>query len=131
MGKRILVVDDEPSMLDFMETVLEDAGYEVLLADGADRALDIFSRQEVSLVFLDLRLFGVNGMELCRQMRQKKPLTILYAMTGWSGLFDIEECREAGFDDYFAKPLRIEAILKAVEAAFEKRDRWLMKFKQI
>lgn len=129
MEKRILVVDDEPSMLDFMEMVLRDAGYEVFLADGADRALDTFSHQEISIVFLDLRLFGVNGMELCRQMRQKKPLTILYAMTGWSGLFDIEECREAGFDDYFAKPLKIEAILNAVEAAFEKRDRWLMKFK--
>ncbi|MFA5182557.1 MAG: response regulator [Syntrophales bacterium] len=129
MEKIILVVDDEPSMLDFMETVLQDAGYDVFLADGADRALDTFSRHEVSLVFLDLRLFGVNGMELCRQMRQKKPLTILYAMTGWSGLFDIEECREAGFDDYFSKPLKIEAILKAVEAAFEKRERWLMKFK--
>jgi DNA-binding response OmpR family regulator len=131
MEKRILVVDDEPSMLDFMETVLEDAGYEVFLADGADRALDIFSRREVSIVFLDLRLFGVNGMELCRQMRQKKPLAILYAMTGWISLFDVEECREAGFDDYFAKPLRIEAILKAVEDAFEKRDRWQMKYKQI
>jgi len=131
MGKRILVVDDEPSMLDFMETVLEDAGYEVYLADGSDRAMEIFSHQEVSIVFLDLRLFGVNGMELCRQMRQMKPLTILYAMTGWSGLFDIEECREAGFDDYFAKPLRIEAVLKAAEAAFEKSDRWQMKYKMI
>jgi DNA-binding response OmpR family regulator len=129
MGKKVLVVDDEPSMLDFMETVLKDSGYEVFLADGADRAMATFDNQEVSVVFLDLRLFGVNGMELCRQMRQKKPLTILYAMTGWSGLFDIEECREAGFDDYFSKPLRIEAVLNAVEAAFEKRDRWLMKFK--
>jgi len=131
MDKRILVVDDEQSMLDFMETVLEDAGYEVLLADGADKALEIFSRQEVSLVFLDLRLFGVNGMELCRKMRQKKPLTILYAMTGWSGLFDIEECREAGFDDYFAKPLRLETIMQAVEGAFEKRARWLIKINLI
>jgi DNA-binding response OmpR family regulator len=129
MGKTILVVDDEPSMLDFMDTVLKDAGYEVFLADGAERALDIFSRQEIHLVFLDLRLFGVNGMELCRQMRQQKPLTILYAMTGWAGLFDIEECREAGFDDYFSKPLKIDAILKAVEGAFEKRERWMMKFK--
>ena len=131
MDKRILVVDDEQSMLDFMETVLEDAGYEVLLADGADKALEIFSRQEVSLVFLDLRLFGVNGMELCRKMRQKKPLTILYALTGWSGLFDIEECREAGFDDYFAKPLRLETIMQAVEGAFEKRARWLIKINLI
>jgi DNA-binding response OmpR family regulator len=129
MGKKVLVVDDEPSMLDFMETVLTDAGYEVFLADGAEKALAAFADQEMPVVFLDLRLFGVNGMELCRQMRQKKPLTILYAMTGWSGLFDIEECREAGFDDYFTKPLRIEAILNAVAAAFEKRDRWLMKFK--
>jgi DNA-binding response OmpR family regulator len=129
MEKKVLVVDDEPSMLEFMDTVLKDAGYEVFLADGAESALTTFAQHEVSVVFLDLRLFGVNGMELCRQMRQKKPLTILYAMTGWSGLFDIEECREAGFDDYFAKPLRIEVILNAVEGAFEKRDRWLMKFK--
>ena len=45
-------------------------------------------------------------------------------MTGWSGLFEVEECREAGFDDYFTKPLKLDDIYKSVEDAMQKKARW-------
>jgi FixJ family two-component response regulator len=76
------------------------------------------------MIFLDLRLFGTNGLELGRQIRREKPLSILFAITGWAGLFEVEECREAGFDDFFVKPVQFDMLLKAVEEAFDRVERW-------
>jgi len=125
MQGKVLVVDDEESMRGILHDILEKEGYEVLLAEGAKDAMEIIAKEkEITCAFLDLKLFGSNGIELCRAIRKSHPLTIVYAMTGWLGLFEIEECREAGFDDYFPKPLRRETIFRAVDAAKEKRDRW-------
>lgn len=124
MKEKILIVDDEQTMREMMQEVLDNGRYEVFLAEGAEDALSIAKNEDLACVFLDLKLFGMNGIELCRAIRQLRPLSILYAMTGWSGLFEVEECREAGFDDYFPKPLQIETIFKAVDDAIDKRKRW-------
>jgi DNA-binding response OmpR family regulator len=89
-----------------------------------NQALEIFNREAIYVVVLDLRLFGMNGIELCKKIRQSRPLAIVYAMTGWSALFEVEECREAGFDDYFVKPMNTDMILGAVADAFAKVERW-------
>jgi len=122
--KTLLVVDDEESLREFFRDILTDEGYRVLTAEGAVDALEILSHEEVGLLLLDLNLFGMNGIELCRKIRREKPLCILYAMTGWTGLFEVEECREAGFDDFFAKPLPVDFLFRVVEDAFEKLGRW-------
>ncbi len=124
MNHRILVVDDDVSVRDLFQTAFTDAGYEVVLAEGGEEALDILRKQDIQVIFLDLKLFGMNGIELCRQIRTFKPVSLIYAMTGWSALYEIEECREAGFDDFFTKPISLEIIFKAVGDAFEKLNRW-------
>ena len=124
MNHRILVVDDDVSVRDLFQTAFTDAGYEVVLAEGGEEALDILQKQDINVIFLDLKLFGMNGIELCRQIRKSKPVSLIYAMTGWSALYEIEECREAGFDDFFAKPFTYETLSRALEEAFEKIDRW-------
>jgi CheY-like chemotaxis protein len=121
---RILVVDDDVSVRDLFQTAFVDAGYEVVLAEGGEEALDILQKQDINVIFLDLKLFGMNGIDLCRQIRKFKPVSLIYAMTGWSALYEIEECREAGFDDFFTKPVSLETIFKAVNDAFEKLNRW-------
>jgi len=122
----VLVIDDEKSILDIFKSALSDIGCDVYLAEDGKEALDILlnSKKEIELIFIDLQLFGTNGIELCRQIRKTKSVAIINAITGWSGLFDIEECREAGFDDYFKKPIALETLFKAVNDAFEKLDRW-------
>jgi CheY-like chemotaxis protein len=124
MREKVLVVDDEQSIRNLLEEVLNDAGYDVLLAENGQLALDILEIQEIGVIFLDLRLFGMNGIELCRTIRKSSPVPLIYAITGWSGLFDIEEIREAGFDDYFTKPVSPETLTRAVADAFEKLNRW-------
>jgi len=127
-NRNVLVVDDEQPMREMMSNILADMDCEVFLAEGAADALAQVKQQDFAVIFLDLKLFGMNGIDLCRAIRKLKPLTILYAMTGWADLFEIEECREAGFDDFFSKPIKVEILIQAVEEAFKKQQRWTRKF---
>lgn len=128
MQRKILIVDDERSIRELFQSAFVEAGYDVYLAEKGEQALQILQQNDIDLIFLDLRLFGMNGIDLCRQIKKDKPLSIIYAITGWSGLFEVAECREAGFDDYFTKPVSPEVLLRAVEEAFAKLDRWKRKF---
>jgi len=125
---KILVVDDEASVRDLFQSFFIEEGYDVFLAEGAQDALVILKLNDIDVIFIDLKLFGMNGIELCRQIRKTKPVSMIYAMTGWSALFEIDECREAGFDDYFDKPLDMEKLLLLVEQAFERLERWKKRY---
>ena len=124
MEKTILIVDDEVTVREIFKDFFGASGYLVLTAEGADNALEILREREIDVIFLDLRLFGTNGLELGRQIRREKPLAILFAITGWAGLFEVEECREAGFDDFFIKPVEFDTLQRVVEDAFERLERW-------
>ena len=128
MERKLMIVDDEFSIRDLFQSAFSDAGYSVYLAENSEQALQILTQDEIDLIFLDLKLFGMNGIELCRQIKKDKPVSIIYAITGWTGLFEVEECREAGFDDYFTKPFQLNVLFKAVEDAFEKLDRWKRRY---
>jgi len=124
MEKTILIVDDEITVREIFKDFFGASGYRVLTAEGADNAVEILKDRQVDVIFLDLRLFGTNGLELGRRIRRENPLSILFAITGWAGLFEVEECREAGFDDFFVKPVEFDMLQKAVEDAFERVERW-------
>jgi CheY-like chemotaxis protein len=125
MEKNVLIVDDDVTVRDMFDDVFSDAGYSISLATNGEEALRILNEEKIMVMFLDLKLFGMDGIELCRQIRRTNHMAIIYAITGWAGLFEIEECREAGFDDFFVKPVKINQMLDAVEEAFKKLDRWL------
>jgi DNA-binding response OmpR family regulator len=128
LERKLMIVDDEVSIRDLFQSAFSDAGYSVYLAENGEQALHILEQHEIDLVFLDLKLFGMNGIELCRRIKKDKPVSIIYAITGWTGLFEVEECREAGFDDYFSKPFQLDVLFKAVVDAFEKLDRWKRRY---
>lgn len=128
---KILVVDDEASIRDLFQSFFNEAGYDVLLAEGGQEALVVLELHDIDVIFIDLKLFGMNGIDLCRQIRKTRPVSMIYAMTGWSALFEIDECREAGFDDYFEKPLDMSKLLLLVEQAFEKLERWKKRYRTI
>jgi DNA-binding response OmpR family regulator len=128
---KILIVDDEASIRELFSAVFTEADYEVISAEGGEQALKILQLEDIDVIFLDLKLFGMNGIELCRQIRETKPISIIYAITGWAPLFEIEECREAGFDDYFEKPLDMDMLLKLVAEAFARLNRWKKRYNKL
>lgn len=131
MKGKILIVDDEASVRELFSGVFAEDNYEVIAAENGNQALDILKRDNIDVIFLDLKLFGMNGIDLCRQIRETKPVSMIFAITGWAPLFEIEECREAGFDDYFEKPLDMDILLDVVADAFKKLDRWKRRYNKI
>jgi len=122
--KKILIVDDEAMIRDMLNAVFTEGGYKVFTAENAETAMMILGAENIMVMFLDLSLPGVNGIELCKKIRKENQIGILYAFTGYSNIFGLLECRAAGFDDFFEKPTDIKILLKAAQDAFEKLERW-------
>jgi CheY-like chemotaxis protein len=122
--KNILIVDDEAAILGLLQEVFESAGYQVWMAESAEDALEILKTQSIMVMFLDLKLPGMSGVDLCKNIRVNNKIAIIHALTGYGNFFGLLECRAAGFDDFFIKPVSINVILKAAEDAFEKLARW-------
>jgi DNA-binding response OmpR family regulator len=123
-NKKILVVDDEEAIRDILKQGFTNAGYEVLAARSAEEAREILRRESVMVIFLDLNLPGMNGVELCEIIRRENWIGVVYALTGYTDLFGLMECRRAGFDDFFTKPVSIRLLLEAAAEAFKKIERW-------
>jgi len=123
-GKRILIVDDEVLILDTLKEAFGLAGYTVLTAESAEDALNILKDESIMVMFLDIKLPGMSGVELCKKIRIENQIGIIHAFTGYSNLYGLLECRAAGFDDFFIKPIKINILLKAAQEAFEKLERW-------
>ena len=122
-NRRILIVDDEAPVRDVFQQAFERAGYTVLSVEDGDQALETLAQDPISVLFLDLKLNGMNGMELCKRIKRRFPGTIMYAITGYASEFELTDCCEAGFNGYFLKPVKIEDLYKAAREAFAELER--------
>ncbi len=126
-NRTILVVDNEEAILNTFEQAFSRDGYKVRTAESAEEALELLKGEKIQVMFLDLNMPGMNGVDLCKEIRKDFPMAIIHAITGYSSLFELVDCREAGFDDYFTKPADLKILLQAAQDAFEKIDRWKKK----
>lgn len=122
--RQVLIVDDEESVRSAFRRALERTGCAVRTAACAPEALRLMDDAPAQVIFLDLRLPGMGGLELCRKIRERWPMAILYAVTGYDTRFELPECRMEGFEDYFTKPVSIHDLQGAAGHAFEKLARW-------
>lgn len=123
-SKKILVVDDEEAIRDILKQGFTKDGFEVLTAKSAEDAREILRNESIMVMFLDLHLPGMSGVELCRLIRRENWIGIVFAITGYTDLFGLMECRRAGFDDFFIKPVSIGVLVEAAREAFKKIERW-------
>ena len=118
MEKRILVVDDEEIFRKALETLFVRAGYSVQCAGSAEEALAVVEKESFLVIFLDLFLPKMDGVELCRRLRERFPQAVIYAVTGHAVRYESEDCRQAGFTRCLAKPVNIAELLKAAAEGF-------------
>jgi DNA-binding response OmpR family regulator len=123
MAKTILVVDDEPKILDVVKSYLEKAGYQAFCAMNGREALGLFAQLSPSLVVLDLMLPDISGEDVCREIR-KSANTPIIMLTAKIGDADIIGGLGLGADDYLTKPFspgqlvaRVEAVLRRARDA--------------
>lgn len=123
-ANKILVVDDQESIQNLFRDAFDKSRYSVITAGSAEEALDLLAKENIKVLFFDLKLPGMDGLELCKRVRKFHPMAIIHAITGYNSLFELVDCRHVGFDDYFTKPLNLNLIFQAVNEAFIKLDRW-------
>jgi CheY-like chemotaxis protein len=122
--KKILIVDDDAPIRCLLEEIFRLQNYTVKTAESAEDALDILKKESVMVMFLDLQLPGMSGIDLCRTIRKDDQIAVIHALTGYSNLFGLLECRLAGFDDILMKPAVLKTLIEAAEQAFNKIERW-------
>jgi DNA-binding response OmpR family regulator len=120
----ILLVDDDKVIQFVLTKALSDAGYNVTTAETAEDALEAMAVNPAEVLILDLSLPGMNGVELCREMRKRWPWCIVIAVTAFASVYELVSCREAGFEDYFIKPVDMDELMTSVAYAFKKIGHW-------
>lgn len=126
MSKRILVVEDEPSIAKLVQFNLEKEGFQVEVATDGETGLEMALDQAPDLIVLDLMLPRLDGLEVCKRLRQEKRHIPILMLTAKTDEFDKVLGLELGADDYMTKPFsprelvaRVKAILRRVEALRE------------
>jgi len=115
-AQRILVVDDEPSIVDAVSTALRYEGYDVEQAHTGRDALSAVDRFEPHLVVLDVMLPDVDGVEVGRRLRAKGYETAVLFLTARDGTEDKVEALRAGGDDYMTKPFSLSELVARTQA---------------
>lgn len=112
----VVVADDDPAILDFTSRVVSKAGLRVVRADRGDVALELIRKEKPALVFLDVLMPGLDGVEVCKAMRQdvafmRTPVVLLSAM----GEDRLEEAaKDSGATAWLTKPMRVEALRELI-----------------
>jgi len=123
-SQNLLIVEDEYTIRLLLEAFFKRQGYRVITAASAEEALRLIEEFPCNIGLVDLKLPGMSGVEFCRTVKKTNPMAVLFAMTGFTSLFELSETREAGFEDYFVKPVKLLVVLAAVEGAAQRIQRW-------
>ena len=120
-GQRILIVEDEPDLLRGLELNIKAEGFTVLTARGGEEALEQAMRERPDLVLLDVMLPGMNGFDVCRELRQKGFEAPIIILTARSEEVDRVVGLEIGADDYVTKPFGIRELLARIRVRLRRR----------
>jgi DNA-binding response OmpR family regulator len=115
----ILIVDDDPAIRKFVGANLEARGYKVLQADDGEKAMQVLEEETPDLILLDIMMPRMNGLEVCRKVREwsKMPIIILSARESEN---DKVNCLDYGADDYLTKPFSLVELLSRVKAVLRR-----------
>jgi DNA-binding NtrC family response regulator len=116
---RILLVDDEPSILSVLSTLLKAEGHEVVPALGGDKAEVILKDQEFDLMISDIRMSPVDGMQLLTMAHREYPRMAVIMITAYGSVETAVEAMKQGAFDYVTKPFKVDELLITVQRALE------------
>ncbi len=120
---KILVVEDEPAIVDALEYGLSAEGFDVIAASDGKKSLELFDRERPDLVLLDLMLPGMTGTEVCKQLRNTSAVPIIM-LTAKDSEIDKVVGLELGADDYMTKPFSMRELAARVRAVLRRGADW-------
>ena len=118
---KILIVEDEASIAEVVSAYAKRDGYETVIAADGLEALEIFERDDIDLVILDLMLPKLNGEEVCRRIREKSSVPIIM-LTAKSGESDVVEGLDSGANDYVSKPFSPRVLMARIRTQLRPKE---------
>src|SRR5688572_17170595 len=118
---RVLVVDDEDSVVVTIKAILQLDGYEVVTTTSGAEARALVREREFDLVLTDLRLADADGLDVLRAVRERFPETVTIMLTGYASLESAIQALRAGAYDYLIKPSEVEELRSTVARGIERR----------
>ncbi len=119
---RILIIEDDPHVADLVEIHLKDLGCELARAHDGPSGLALALRNDYALIILDLMLPGMDGLALCKRLREKNALVPVLMLTAKAEEFDKVLGLELGADDYLTKPFSIRELMARIKALLRRRE---------
>jgi len=119
--KRILVVDDEKSIRDSLKVILEYEKYGVVLAASGQEALSVLDGDGIDLVLLDIKMPGMDGLEVLQEMKRRDPQTVVVIISGHGTISTAVEATKLGAYDFLEKPLARDRLLLTIRNGIAKR----------
>lgn len=120
--KRVLIVEDDPNIVDLLQIHLKDLDCKVTSANDGQRGLAAAEGSAYDLIILDLMLPIIDGLEVCRRLRMQKNHTPILMLTAKSEEIDKVLGLETGADDYLTKPFSIRELIARVKAIFRRNN---------
>lgn len=123
--RKILIVDDEPDILEFLQYNLRKEGYEVVTANDGKQALVVAEEQKPHLIVLDIMMPELDGVETCRLLREKKEFanTPIAFLTARNEDFSQITALDVGGDDYITKPIKPRVLISRINALLRRANR--------
>ncbi|MCI5209914.1 MAG: sigma-54-dependent Fis family transcriptional regulator [Candidatus Electrothrix sp. ATG2] len=118
---RILIVDDELSMRDFLKILFENEGYEVTVASDASMALDLAFNDPFDVVITDIRMPGMSGLELLEELKKHFPELPIIMITAYASPDDAVQAMRQGAFDYITKPFHVDELKSVVRTAVQRK----------
>lgn len=121
-GKSVLVIEDEQDIAQLLHLHLLELCDDVVLAGDGSHGLELALERDWSLIILDLRLPGINGLDICKRLRSAQSYVPILMLTAKSTELDRVLGLEIGADDYLTKPFSIQELMARVKAIFRRCD---------
>ncbi len=119
--KKVLVVDDEVGIRESIKRILGRQGFDVITASNGEDAFKIIRKQDIDLLITDIRMAGMDGVDLLKVCKSVSPTTEVIMITGYASVDTAVETMKLGAYDYITKPFKKAELLKAVNKAIEKQ----------
>lgn len=131
--KKILIIEDESNISDFVKMELEYEGYEAEISEDGKEGLIKALREDYDLIVLDLMLPGISGLEFCRRLKKEKDIPVIM-LSAKDSVMDKVAGLQIGADDYIAKPFAIEELIARIQVIFRRTEKVksnIIKFKDL
>ena len=119
---KILIVDDEESILKSLSGILEDEGYQTTTANNGIEALEIYGREFPDVTFLDIWMADMDGLEVLRRLKAQDPDGVIIMISGHGTIASAVKAVKSGAFDFIEKPLNMNEVLLSLEKAMEHRN---------